>query len=170
MSSQSVIVLVSGDVSSGRFDSFWWHRGWSLQPTVPVKFQVLFQLLRGEARYQQTIAAKRFSSRTRTSPPTCTTVYNRCTPRPVSGHQHAALSHRGRQRGRLPRARGRQDRQEGAQPQALGGRRGAALQYIQPSLLTLAAVHVYSRLVLFIPYHSLLNYIRLPLYLTPSTY
>ena len=35
---------------------------------------------------------------------------------------------------------------------------------------TLAAVHVYSRLVLFIPYHSLLNYIRLPLYLTPSTY
>ena len=101
----------------------------------------------------------------RTSLPPCTTVYNRCTPRPVSGHQHAALSHRGRQRGRLPRARGRQDRQEGAQPQALGGRRGAALQYIQPS-----AVHVYSRLVLFIPYHSLLNYIRLPLYLTPSTY
>ena len=93
----------------------------------------------------------------------------RCTtdvhPSPVSGHPHAALPRRGRQRGRLPRARGRQDRQEGAQTQALGGRRGAALQYIQPS-----AVHVYSRLVLFIPYHSLLNYIRLPLYLTPSTY
>ena len=34
----------------------------------------------------------------RTSLPMCTTVYNRCTPRPVSGHPHTALSRRGRQR------------------------------------------------------------------------
>ena len=85
----------------------------------------------------------------RTSLPMCTTVYNRCTPRPVSGHPHAALSRRGgRQRGRLPRARGRQDRQGGAQTQALGGRRGAALQYIQPSLLYMCTA---ARIVYTIP-------------------
>ena len=96
------------------------------------------------------IAAKRFSTYVDFSPDLYNGVQQMYTS--VSGRQDSALSHRGRQRGRLPRARGRQDRQEGAQPQALGGRRGAALQYIQPS-----AVHVYSRLVLFIPYHSLLK-------------
>ena len=60
----------------------------------------------------------------------------------------AALSRRGRQRGRLPRARGRQDRQGGAQLQALGGRRGAALQYIQPSLLYMCTA---ARIVYTIP-------------------
>ena len=85
----------------------------------------------------------------RTSLPPCTTVYSRCTPRPVSGHQHAALSRRGgRQRGRLPRARGRQDRQGGARLQALGGRRGAALQYIQPSLLYMCTA---ARIVYTVP-------------------
>ena len=66
----------------------------------------------------------------------------------VSGRQDSALSRRGRQRGRLPRARGRQDRQGGAQLQALGGRRGAALQYIQPSLLYMCTA---ARIVYTIP-------------------
>ena len=38
----------------------------------------------------------------------------------VSGRQDSALSRRGRQRGRLPRARGRQDRQGGAHLELMG--------------------------------------------------
>ena len=107
---------------------------------VQVKlFQFRCYKLQGEGCSLPTIAANDYPKRT--SLPPCTTVYNRCTPSPVSGHQHAALSRRGgRQRGRLPRARGRQDRQGGAQTQALGGRRGAALQYIQPSPLYMCTV------------------------------
>ena len=80
---------------------------------------------------------------------TCTTAMCTCVQlSPAVSGLHRALSRRGRQRGRLPRARGRQDRQGGAQLQALGGRRGAALQYIQPSLLYMCTA---ARIVYTIP-------------------
>ena len=97
----------------------------------------------------------------RTSLPMCTTVYNRCTPRPVSGHPHTALSRRGRQRGRLPRARGRQDRQGGALSQALGGRRGAAQDY-KPVMLCTFVLYLYSSTITA-------KYIRLRSDLIPRT-
>ena len=89
----------------------------------------------------------------------------RCTtdvhPSPVSGHPHAALPRRGRQRGRLPRARGRQDRQGGAQTQALGGRRGAAQDY-KPVMLCTFVLYLYSSTITA-------KYIRLRSDLIPRT-
>ena len=116
-------------------------------------------MLQGEGCSLPTIAANDYPKRT--SLPTCTTVYNRCTPRPVSGHPHAALSRRGRQRGRLPRARGRQDRQGGARSQALGGRRGAAQDY-KPVMLCTFVLYLYS-------YTNTVKYIRLRSDLIPRT-
>ena len=80
--------------------------------------------------------------------------------RAVSG-LYRALSRRGRQRGRLPRARGRQDRQGGALLQALGGRRGAAQDY-KPVMLCTFVLYLYSSTITA-------KYIRLRSDLIPRT-
>ena len=83
----------------------------------------------------------------------------------VSGHQDSALSRRGRQRDRLPRGRGRQDHQGGAHLELMGAEGEQRITYP-----TIAAVHVYSQLMLSILYHSYANKDRSCLHLTPSTY
>ena len=64
------------------------------------------------------IAAKRFSTYVDFSPNLYNGVQQMYTS--VSGRQDSALSHRGRQRGRLPRARGGQDRQGVAHLELMG--------------------------------------------------
>ena len=93
---------------------------------------------------------------------TCTTAMCTCVqPSPAVSGLHRALSRRGRQRGRLPRARGWQDRQGGARSQALGGRRGAAQDY-KPVMLCTFVLYLYSSTITA-------KYIRLRSDLIPRT-
>ena len=100
----------------------------------------------------------------RTSLPPCTTVYSRCTPRPVSGHP--------------PRspvvadnvAAFPEPEEDRIAREVLNFKLSGAEGEQRYSISNPRCCTCVQQLVLFILYHSLLEYIRLPLYLTPSTY
>ena len=127
-----------------------WHRGQSLQFLVPVKlFQFPVQMLRGEGCSLLDDRCQRFSPSGLLSwcVQQCTTdvhpaqwVDTSRTRSPAAANNEAASP---------------EPEDDRIAREVLNFKLSGAIQYIQPS-----AVHVHSRLVLFILYHLLLEYIR----------